>query len=123
MTSNQWWRPLVYAIAGLAVGALSVLLIWSLVVGLQVLRNIDAVTGDIRETQKGSRSLLDLIKDCTEPEGQCYQESQARAAEQAGAFNAAVIATGWCLTTGQDETYHQLVQCVGDLVDKRKEGP
>lgn len=123
---RQWVRPLIYSIVGIAVGAFIVLMAWIVVTILQVANevkevadNTDDTTTQIRETQKGSRALLDLIKDCTEPEGTCYQESEARSAEQAGAYNAALIAAAWCVKQDPD-TRHELTVCVGKILDGKK---
>lgn len=85
-----------------------------------ITNRIDSVTGDIRETQKGSRVLLDFLKDCTEPAGKCYQASEARDAEQVGAINSLVIATAWCIhSEPPPQTRRELTVCVGKILDGR----
>ena len=115
MNATQWWRPYVQAVLAAAIGALAVLVAWLVV-------SIYQVTGDIRATQQSNAALLEYNKDCTQPEGECYQASEARDAEQVGKFNAAVIAAAWCASHHSDASIRRLTICVGKLLDGKK-GP
>jgi hypothetical protein len=125
MNSNQWWRPLTYAVGGLCAGAFVVMLVWMLVSVNQTANRVEKLAADnadtttkIRDTQKSSRSLLNLINDCIKPEGKCRKESEARDAAQIGAFNAAVIATRYCADgLPRGYTLHELTVCVGEVLD------
>lgn len=116
-------RQVYGAVFYVAVGALVVLFIYQQLALNeatdrieQLADGIDATTTQIRDTQKSSRSILDYINDCTEPTGKCYQASEARDAEQAGAYNAAVIAAAWCISL-DPATHRELTQCVVKILD------
>lgn len=122
----ETWRRVFDAVRYMALGAFIVLMGGLLFTLTQVLSSVQKLAGDtddtvteIRQTQKGSRSLLEFLKDCTEPEGRCFQEAQARAAEQAGALNAAVIAAQYCSdqVLGDAYTLRELTACVGQILD------
>lgn len=120
MTSNQWWRPFTYAVIGIALGALLVLFVYQQIALNQATNRIDTVTSQIRETQKGSRSLIELITDCTDPGGECNQRQRANTAEAIGSINASQIAAIYCYGQQPDATYRELLTCVGDILDGRK---
>lgn len=89
-------RAIAYAMAYVLVGAL--------VVGvLTVLVQTREVVGVVREQQKQSvargkdiQATAQLIKDCTDPEGECYKQGQRRTAGAVADINRVVILAAAC---------------------------
>lgn len=102
-----------------------VVLFQVLEVGSDVQTTADTIkdqTTAIRETQKSSRAVIEFINDCTQPTGQCYQQSQASQAAQAGEFNAAVFAAARCTVLAiqaGDEDGSEVQECIGRILDGR----
>ena len=107
--TTHWWRPFLWGITGLAIGSLGVMFTVSLFTLL-------TVTDDIQTTGRSSQDLLEALEDCTEPDGECYRESEARDAAQAGAFNAAVVATAYCVHHYPGATHRELTKCVEKIL-------
>ena len=85
---------------------------------------IKELTEQIADTQQSSQSLLDLITSCTDPDGKCAKESQAAAAANRGAINAANWLALYCRDQILPEvwTYRELIGCVGRRLDELSEG-
>lgn len=108
-----WGRPTLLAVTYLATGALIVMQVW-------MLSTVVQVTGQIRETQQSSKSVLGYVNDCTKPSGKCYRRGQAQDAAQVGQINAATIAAAYCATKGRMDTYAHATRCVRRLLEKGK---
>jgi hypothetical protein len=127
MTDAHRWRTFLQTVLAAAIGAFIVLMVWMVVTLLGVVNSIEELvkegnetTDKVRQTQKTSRSLLEYVNDCTKPQGECYQASEARDAEQVGKFNAAVIAAAWCASHHTDSSIRELTVCVGKRINGKK---
>lgn len=70
----------------------------------------------IRVTQVSNHELLDRVKSCTEPTGQCYQDGQARQAEvigePRGPINTVTVLATYCQLTKGADTVPEIIACV-----------
>lgn len=93
--------------------------------GSPTLRAISEQQDDIEAAARASVATNELLLGCFDPESECAKRNAAQAAEQAGAYNAAVIAAQFCVDQRlpEDYTLHELTVCVGELIEKRKDQP
>jgi type VI protein secretion system component VasK len=78
----------------------------------------------IRVTQVGNHELLDRVKSCTEPTGQCYQDAQARQAdvigEPRGPINTVTVLATYCQITKGADTVPEIIACVDTQLRQQK---
>lgn len=78
-------------------GALIGLLVGVLVVGVLVLIvQTYQLASAIRATQKPTVETVDLIRDCTQPRGECFQRGQRQTANAVGDINLVTIYAASC---------------------------
>jgi hypothetical protein len=108
-------------------------LLLSLLIGLLV--SLQALTAEVRETQiegtpTGKKLLAgsERILDCTDPDGACFKESQARTADAVGDINRVIVLAAACsvglekgLTVDQRQT--EIQTCVIDRLALERSKP
>lgn len=113
---RPWVRPLAFAVAYIALGALIVGVLYMIV-------QIYGLTDSIRSTQKGntttiknSQETLDVVKDCTQPNGACYQDGQKRTGKAvqdiSEATTQASIYAAYCVHTEPSSSVAAIERCV-----------
>jgi hypothetical protein len=82
---------------GCLASALIVAVLYALLAGAHT-------TQAIRETQVNNRVLLNTIRDCTQPTGECYRAGQKRTGDAVATINRVVILAAACaaVTTGTE---------------------
>ena len=70
----------------------------------------------VRQNQKSGRAVVDTIKDCTDPEGQCFHDAQARTATAVAGINKKtqqiVVAAAACARVPENDTEAEIRVCV-----------
>lgn len=113
---RPWLRPLAFAVAYLALGALIVGVLYLIV-------QIYGLADSIRTAQKGntktitnSQETLDVVKDCTQPKGTCYQDGQKRTGQAvqdiSEATTQASIYAAYCVHREPDASVAKIEACV-----------
>lgn len=109
-------RLVVGAIAYIGAGLLALLVV-------ALLARTFTIAAAIKEQQKQNTAqaattteLLELIQDCTRPQGKCAKRTAAQDAAQVGSINAATYAAAWCAVTApRSQTYKGFLKCVADV--------
>lgn len=66
------------------------------------------------QTLNNSDETLQVVKDCTQPTGQCFKDGQARTAEAVSSINQVVILAAACASQEHGQTVATIQQCVID---------
>jgi hypothetical protein len=76
----------------------------------------------IRATQKTNTNTVDLIRDCTEPKGKCFQRGQDQTAGAIADINQVTVYAAACASKVPGQTAEQIQRCVVRLLadDARK---
>lgn len=119
-------REGVYALVGVGIMAVVLLLAW-------VLFSIYGLADAIRETQQTGSPILKAIADqqddieagtdasvatnkqvldCTQPTGECYRESQKRSADVVGSINEISLYAAACADQSGVQTVEEIQSCV-----------
>lgn len=100
------------AIFGLCVGIIVVGVLWLVISTYQLTRAI-------RETQKPTAQTIDLIsetldiiKDCTEPTGECYRRGKQQNADTIDDLTKASIYAAYCAARHEGQTVAEIHACV-----------
>lgn len=104
---NTQRRGLWYALIGILAGALVVLVI------VRVAQTADLVS-EIRHSQVTNHQTLHAIKDCTRPDGRCYQRGQRRTARAVSSINRVVILAAACASQEPGQSVARIQACVID---------
>lgn len=79
----------------------------------------DTNTGTLNASERG----LELIRDCTEPGGECYGRSQRRTADAVADINLAAVYAAACAdregVQGEDEIYACVVRLFAERAEAR----
>lgn len=65
-----------------------------------------------RSVNRATNHNTDIIRDCTDPEGKCFQDGQARTAEAVGNINKVVTAASFCARLPENDTLDEVEACV-----------
>jgi hypothetical protein len=97
-----------WALFGIAVGGL----IGSLLLGVVVVGQIRAAqVGRTPQNEKNDETLA-LIKDCTEPAGDCFKKAQARTAKAVGDINRVIVIAAACASKPVEQSVTEIADCV-----------
>jgi hypothetical protein len=104
--------------------AIVYLLLTALVIGvIGVVVQTFSLLSTVRETQKVSKSSVETIRDCTEPEGQCYQESQKRTAKVVADIGKVSAYAAACADRPGTQTEDDVLACVLRRLAKDEQRP
>lgn len=93
------------AIAGVGVGLIIVLLLYTLI-------STRTLIGQVRDSQKSNTSTVNVIRDCTEPDGKCFKDGQRRTARAVGDISLAQIAAVACADQPGFQSAQDVALCV-----------
>jgi hypothetical protein len=102
---NTQRRGLWYALIGVLVGALVVIVIF------RVAQTADLVT-EIRHSQITNHQTLHAIKSCTKPDGRCYKRGQKQTARAVSNINRVVILAAACASQEPGQSVARIQACV-----------
>lgn len=107
-----------WAIASIAAAlAVIVIVVAILVSATQATAIRDAQVNNTK-TIENSQETLDLIRDCTQPEGACYRRSQESTAEVVDNIGLLSTYAAACADQPDQQTAVQIRACVLDLLDR-----
>ena len=105
-------RTVLWMFTGLCAG-LAIVLMFYIVTGIYGL----ATT--IRNSQQSNTSTVNLIRDCTQPTGKCYQRSQAQTGDAIAVINRVSIYAAACADrAGNRGNITRIQTCVLDRIDQ-----
>jgi hypothetical protein len=100
-------------LVGVMVGILVVLVLYLLV-------RTNTLTTEIRTSQKSNGETVRIIKDCTEPEGDCFKEAQSRQADVVGDINAVITLAATCADQPGVQTREDIERCILEELEARR---
>jgi hypothetical protein len=101
-------RKLSWALLGIAVSGL----IGSLLVGVVVVAQIRSAQVDRAPKNDANDATLAIIRDCTEPTGDCFREAQRRTAEAVGDINRVIVIAAACASKPYEQSVTRIAKCV-----------
>lgn len=107
-----------WGVIGLVLGACAVALVVAVIVAAVTATQIRESQVTNTRTIENTQATLDLIRDCTEPSGECYQRGQdstADAVDNIGLLSAYAAA---CADQPETQTADEIQACVLDLLER-----
>jgi predicted PurR-regulated permease PerM len=118
-------RVLILLTAVTSVVAL-VFLIWVVILIRQTQTTNAPVVIQTAQNTKEIHRLAERIQSCTEPQGQCYQDAQARQAdligEPRGPINTVTVLATYCQLTKGADTVPEIIACVDHQLAQQRGG-
>ena len=105
MLSTRAGRGSAWAVIGALVATLVVGLIWTQT-------QMTERTKAIRAAQESSTASLRVIKDCTRPQGQCFERGQRQTGQAVATINEVSIIAAACADDPARQTVEQIRVCV-----------
>jgi hypothetical protein len=107
-----------WGVIGVTLAAVAVLAIIAVVVAAVTVSQVRGTQVNNTKTIDNTAETLEIIKDCTQPEGKCFQRSQestAAAVDNIGLLSAYAAA---CADQPDQQTADEIQECVLDLLDR-----
>lgn len=100
-----------YTVLALSLGILTVMV-------LATLLQTYLLAEEIRDSQQTNSQIIDTIKDCTQPKGDCYREGQRRTNSAVVAISEATsqaaVYAAYCVKQVSNESVAQIERCVNE---------
>lgn len=122
-TRRQWWRSAGYALAGLCVGLVVVLLLSLVVKTTSVVTTIRGTQETNTQITRTNAETLRIIKSCTTPGQSCYDRGQKATAGAVASINRVVILAAACASQHRGESVARVQTCVLNRLADRKGKP
>lgn len=113
-------RPVAFAVMGLTLGVLAVLLLVSIL-------QTRMLVGEVRNTQKTNTGTVRLIKaqgrairDCTDPTGECFKRAKRQTAGAVNDINKISVYAAACADQSGVQTASEIYACVVERLAKDK---
>lgn len=116
MTANRMRAA--WGIIGVTLASIVVMLVIAVVVAAVTVSQIRGDQVDNTETIDNTADTLEIIKDCTQPEGECYQRSQDSTAEVVDNIGLLSTYAAACADQPEQQTADEIRDCVLDLLDR-----
>ena len=105
-------RKIGYALLGVLVGILIVLVIVRVAQTAQLVNEIREAQVTNGKTLDNSSETLHVIKDCTQPTGACYKHAQRETAGAVASINRVVILAAACASQKPGQSVAEIQRCV-----------
>ena len=106
-----------WAIAATALALSMIIIIVAILVAATKSTEIRDAQQANTKTIENTQATLDLIRDCTQPEGECYQRSQDSTAEVVDNIGLLSTYAAACADQPEQQTAEEIRACVLDLLD------
>ncbi len=102
---------------GLVLGIVAVSITVAVVVAAVTVTQIRGDQVDNTETINNTKDTLELVRDCTQPQGECYQRSQDSTAEVVDNIGLLSTYAAACADQPEQQTAEEIRACVLDLLE------
>jgi hypothetical protein len=106
-------RPVLGALTAIGAGVLAILL-------LTLIVRTWSLADAIRETQKSNTGAVKLIRDCTDPSGDCYKRGQKQTAVAVADINKISVYAAACADRPGVQTASEIYACVVERLAQDK---
>lgn len=112
-----------WGVIGLVLGICAVALVVAVIVAAVTVTQVRESQIGNTETINNTKATLDLIRDCTEPSGKCYQRGQASTADAVDNIGLLSAYAAACADQPETQTADEIQDCVLDLLDRPHRNP
>lgn len=105
MFSTPRRRQFAWFVIGVLASSLAVLTVVSVV-------NTNATTASIRRQQQTNTTTVDLIRDCTRPQGKCFKRGQRQTARAVADINRVTVYAAACASRMPGQSADQIQRCI-----------
>lgn len=109
-------RQLVWAVIALAVAAIIGVVVTTSIVSATKSTEVRGTQVDNTKTLNYSKETLQLLKDCIEPGGKCYERSQENTAGAVSSITQYAVYAAVCVDEPGRQTVEQTTACIIRLV-------
>lgn len=114
-------RQLVWAIIALAVAAIIGVIVTTSIVSATKSTEVRDTQVDNTQTLNYSKETLLLLKDCIQPEGECYKRSQERTEGAVQNITKYAVYAAVCVDEPGRQTVEETTRCIVQLVKAEEE--
>lgn len=107
-----------WGVIGITLGVVAAVALIAVVVAAVTVTQVRGSQVDNTETLDTSAETLEIIKDCTQPEGACYQRGQDRTAEVVDNIGLLSTYAAACADQPNQQTAVEIRECVLDLLER-----
>lgn len=111
MTASKRRRVLVATAGALVVALVSVVVTAVIVAAVSSSETNERGANRVEQNQRNDETLA-LIKDCTQPDGECFKRGQRRTAAAVGDINRVVILAASCASGPVKKSVEEIQSCV-----------